>query len=415
SEIFDQIAAFAGYGFNKSHAAAYALIAYQTAYLKAHYPVEFLAASMTYDMGNTDKLNVFRQELQAARLPLLGPDINRSETTFSVEKTEDGYGVRFALAAIKNVGAAAMDALVAERRGKGAFKDLSDFANRVDARVANKRLLENLARAGAFDSLLNNRARLHENVDAVLRHATAAAQDRGSNQVSLFAASGGADLSELRLRDRPEWPPLERLGHEFEALGFYLSAHPLDSYGRTLERLGVVPVERLAATIAQQRGDAARVKVAGVVVSAKLRTSARGNRFAFVALTDQSGVFEITVFSEVLAQTRDLLEAGTPVLISANATIEDDAVKLLAQRIEALDKAVEQTAAGMLIHIRDNHAIAGLSGLMGQQKRGRGMVKIVVDTAEREVVIPLPESYQISAATRAAVKSLPGVVEVQEI
>jgi len=323
--------------------------------------------------------------------------------------------VRFALAAIKNVGAAAMDALVAERRGKGAFKDLSDFANRVDARVANKRLLENLARAGAFDSLLNNRARLHENVDAVLRHATAAAQDRGSNQVSLFAASGGADLSELRLRDRPEWPPLERLGHEFEALGFYLSAHPLDSYGRTLERLGVVPVERLAATIAQQRGDAARVKVAGVVVSAKLRTSARGNRFAFVALTDQSGVFEITVFSEVLAQTRDLLEAGTPVLISANATIEDDAVKLLAQRIEALDKAVEQTAAGMLIHIRDNHAIAGLSGLMGQQKRGRGMVKIVVDTAEREVVIPLPESYQISAATRAAVKSLPGVVEVQEI
>ena len=151
------------------------------------------------------------------------------------------------------------------------------------------------------------------------------------------------------------------------------------------------------------------------MVSAKLRTSARGNRFAFVALTDQSGVFEITVFSEVLAQTRDLLEAGTPVLISANATIEDDAVKLLAQRIEALDKAVEQTAAGMLIHIRDKHAIAGLSGLMGQQKRGRGMVKIVVDTAEREVVIPLPESYQISAATRAAVKSLPGVVEVQEI
>ena len=121
------------------------------------------------------------------------------------------------------------------------------------------------------------------------------------------------------------------------------------------------------------------------------------------------------MFSEVLAQTRDLLEAGTPVLISANATIEDDAVKLLAQRIEALDKAVEQTAAGMLIHIRDNHAIAGLSGLMGQQKRGRGMVKIVVDTAEREVVIPLPESYQISAATRAAVKSLPGVVEVKEI
>lgn len=415
SEIFDQIAAFAGYGFNKSHAAAYALIAYQTAYLKAHYPVQFFAASMTYDMGNTDKLNVFRQELQATGLKLLGPDINRSEARFAVEKTADGFAVRFALAAIKNVGEAAMTALISERRANGPFADVNDFANRIDARVANKRLLENLAKAGAFDRLLDNRARVFENAETVLRHANAAAQDRGSNQVNLFAAGGGAALSELRLRDRPEWPPLERLRNEFEALGFYLSAHPLDSYGRTLERLGAVPFERLAATVAAQRGTAARVKIAGVVVASKLRTSARGNRFAFVSLTDQSGVFEVTVFSEVLASARDMLEAGTPLLITANADLEDDTVKLLAQRIEALDQAVDRTSAGMLIHVKDDQVLPPLASLMADQKRGRGTVKIIVDAADKEVVIPLPDLYQISSATRAAVKSLPGIVDVQEI
>ncbi len=415
SEIFDQMAAFAGYGFNKSHAAAYALIAYQTAYLKAHYPVEFLAASMTYDMGNTDKLNVFRQELQSAGLKLLGPDINRSEARFSVEKTADGYAVRFALAAIKNVGEAAMTALIEERQAKGAFVDINDFANRIDARVANKRLLENLAKAGAFDVLLGNRARVFDNVENVLRHANAATQDRGSKQVSLFAAGSAAGLSDLRLRDRPEWPPLERLRNEFEALGFYLSAHPLDSYGRTLERLGVVPFERLTATVAGSRDAAVRIKIAGVVVSSKLRTSSRGNRFAFISLTDQSGVFEITVFSEVLASARDMLDPGTALLITANATIEEESVKLLAQKIEALDEAVDRTSAGMLIHVKDTGVLSPLAALIGDQKRGRGTVKIIVDAADKEVVIPLPELYQISSATRAAVKSLPGIVDVQEI
>lgn len=415
SEIFDQMAAFADYGFNKSHAAAYALIAYQTAYLKAHYPVEFLAASMTYDMGNTDKLNVFRQELQSAGLKLLGPDINRSEARFSVEKTADGYAVRFALAAIKNVGEAAMTALIEERQAKGAFVDINDFANRIDARVANKRLLENLAKAGAFDVLLGNRARVFDNVENVLRHANAATQDRGSKQVSLFAAGSAAGLSDLRLRDRPEWPPLERLRNEFEALGFYLSAHPLDSYGRTLERLGAVPFERLTATVAGSRDAAVRIKIAGVVVSSKLRTSSRGNRFAFISLTDQSGVFEITVFSEVLASARDMLDPGTALLITANATIEEESVKLLAQKIEALDEAVDRTSAGMLIHVKDTGVLSPLAALIGDQKRGRGTVKIIVDAADKEVVIPLPELYQISSATRAAVKSLPGIVDVQEI
>ncbi len=220
SGIFDQIAAFAGYGFNKSHAAAYALVAYQTAYLKANHPVEFLAASMTYDMGNTDKLNTFRQELQKLRIPLLPPDINRSRRDFAVEPRPDGsMAIRYALAAVKNVGGAAMDALAVARDAGGPFKSLGDFADRADPQHVNKRLLENLVRAGAFDALHPNRAELFESLETVIRHVSAAASERGSSQVNLFAVDGGREPARLRLKDRPDWPPMERLKEEFDALG----------------------------------------------------------------------------------------------------------------------------------------------------------------------------------------------------
>src|SRR3546814_98702 len=194
SYVFDLVDKFAGYGFNKAHSAGYALVAYQTAYLKANYPVEFFAASMTYDMGNTDKLNVFRQELQRLGIALLPPDINRSEADFGVEVTGEGPGdgtpaIRYALAALKNVGANAMAAVVAEREAKGRFKSLADFANRLDARLINKRQVENLACAGAFDSLCPNRAQVFHAAESIVRHASAAASELDSAQVSLF---GGA-------------------------------------------------------------------------------------------------------------------------------------------------------------------------------------------------------------------------------
>ncbi|HEX3953244.1 MAG TPA: DNA polymerase III subunit alpha, partial [Stellaceae bacterium] len=262
--IFDQMAKFAGYGFNKSHAAAYALVAYQTAYLKANHPVEFLAASMTLDLGNTDKLNVFRQELTRLGIALLPPDINRSEVTFAVE-TDPKTGkpaIRYALAAVKGVGAQAMADIVAERARKGPFKDLFDLALRLDTKSFNKRQFENLAKAGAFECLNPNRAQTFTAAELLLRQASRAAEERQDGQHSLF---GGADLgfaARPALPVVPDWPPVERLQHEFDAIGFYLSSHPLDPYGKSLERAGILRWVDVPAALAA--GTSSRFRVAGI-------------------------------------------------------------------------------------------------------------------------------------------------------
>ena len=228
SEIFDLVDKFAGYGFNKSHAAAYALVSYQTAYLKANYPVEFMAASMTHDMQNTDKLGLFRRELDRLKAPLLPPDVNRSEVIFDVEDTgKDGLGVRYALSAIRNVGKPAAAAIVAARQD-GPFKDLADFADRLDASRTNKRAIETLARAGAFDSVDPDRARVFKGAEVIVRTAQAAAEERTSNQTNLFGDATAAPA--LRLPETGQWTEAEALGYELDAIGMYLSAHPLDAF-----------------------------------------------------------------------------------------------------------------------------------------------------------------------------------------
>jgi|TARA_R110002051_G_scaffold322859_1_gene414581 DNA polymerase III subunit alpha len=415
SEIFDQIAAFAGYGFNKSHAAAYALVAYHTAYLKANYPVEFLAASMTYDMNNTDKLNVFRQEIQRLGIDLLGPDINKSFVDFVPEIGPNGeLAIRYALTAIKNVGESAMEALIKERTENGPYKSINEFASRIDGSVVNKRLMENLVRAGGFDCLTMNRGQLFESVEKIMRHANAAAAERSSDQVSMFGGSAGEPEPDIALADRLDWPAMERLKEEFDAIGFYLSAHPLDAYGASLERLGVVRSDQIVATV-KAKGNSARIILAGIVVGSRVRTSSRGNRYAFVQLTDQAGVTEVTVFSEVLAVNRDLLEAGQSLLVKADAKIEDEGIRLTVSRIEALDKAVSGTAAGLKIYLRDQDPIPHICEMISKEKPGRGKVKLVVDTDHEEVEVALARTYTISPNFRAAIKSLPGIVDARDI
>ena len=415
SEIFDQIAAFAGYGFNKSHAAAYALVAYHTAYLKANYPVEFLAASMTYDMNNTDKLNVFRQEIQRLGIDLLGPDINKSFVDFVPEVGPEGeLAIRYALTAIKNVGEGAMEALIKERTENGPYKSISEFASRIDGSVVNKRLMENLVRAGGFDCLTQNRAQLFESVEKIMRHANAAAAERSSDQVSLFGGPSAESEPDIALADRLDWPAMERLKEEFDAIGFYLSAHPLDAYGASLERLGVVRSDQIVATV-KAKGNSARINIAGIVVGSRIRTSSRGNRYAFVQLTDQAGVTEVTVFSEVLAVSRELLEAGQSVLVKADAKIEDEGIRLTVSRIEALDKSVSGTAAGLKIYLRDKDPIPHICEMISKEKPGRGKIKLVVDTDNEEVELALGKTYSISPNFRAAIKSLPGIVDARDI
>ncbi len=423
--IFDQMAKFAGYGFNKSHAAAYALLAYQTAYLKANYPVEFLAASMTLDLGNTDKLNVFRQELDRLGIRLLPPDINRSDVTFAVEtptlpspangggKNNGKPAIRYALAAVKGVGAQAMSELIAERTARGRFKDLADFSRRLDAKSFNRRQFENLAKAGAFDSLNPNRAQTFVAAEQLLRHASLAAEERDSRQESLFAAIDPAFGPRPSLPLVTDWPPVERLQHEFAAIGFYLSSHPLDPYGKSLERAGIVRYGDLAAGLAANPTN--RFRLAGIVVGRKERTSGRGNRFAFVQMSDSSGTFEVTLFSDVLREARALLDSGQPLVVTVDVRSEEDSLRLAAQKFEPLDTVVAHAAAGLRVFVGEPGALPSLKSVIARQAGGRGRITVVLGLPSREVEIAIPGSFKVDPRTRAAVKSLPGIIDVHDI
>jgi DNA polymerase-3 subunit alpha len=414
-QIFDQMAKFAGYGFNKSHAAAYGLVAYQTAYLKANYPVEFLAASMTLDLGNTDKLNHFRQELSRLGIALLPPDINRSDVAFSVEadpKTGKP-AIRYALAAVKGVGQQAMRELVAERAAHGPYKDVFDFARRLDTKSFNRRQFENLVKAGAFECLNPNRAQSFAAADLLLRQASRAAEERVTKQENLFAGVDPGFAARPSLPVVADWPPVERLQHEFDAIGFYLSSHPLDPYAKSQERAGVLRWVDLPVALAAN--GSTRFRLAGIVIGKKERTSARGNRFAFVQLSDNSGAFEVTVFSEVLAQTRGVLEGGQPLVVTVDVRREEENLRLTVQKIEPLDTIVAQAAAGLRIFVAEAEALPRLKSVISREAGGRGRVTIVLDLPSREIEMALPGGFRIDPKIRAAVKSLPGIIDVHDI
>ena len=413
SQIFDQVNMFAGYGFNKSHAAAYALVAYQTAYFKANYPVEFLAASMTLDITNTDKLNLFRQELQRLDFEVLGPDINASAADFRVEKAADGRdGVRYALAAVKNVGDAAMRLLVEQRIKGGPFKSIADFAERVDSKAVNKRLMENLARAGAFDRLEANRRKVFEGVESILRHASAAAQDRDSNQIGLFGGEE-APMPAITLVEVSDWSPIDRMKEEFDAIGFYLSGHPLDAYTKSLEMIKARPSADII-----RSGNPGPVKMAGTVIGMKERTSGKGNRYAFVQLSDATGIFEIMVFSELLAVARALFEVGTSLFIKASVQFEGETPRFTANSVEPLDKVAARAQCGLSLTIRAEAPLAAIKEALEDANcgRGKGEVRVVavLDTGEK-VGVKLKGGFAITPETLLQIRSIPGIEDIQEL
>jgi DNA polymerase-3 subunit alpha len=413
--VFDLMEKFSGYGFNKSHSAPYALIAYQTAYLKANYPVEFLAASMTLDMGNTDKLNQFRQEASRFGIALLPPDVNRSAVAFAVESDpKTGKpAIRYALAAVKGVGPQAMHELAAERVRNRPFKDLFDFARRLDTRSFNRRQFENLVKAGAFDGLNPNRAQSFAAAELLLRQASRAAEERETRQENLFAGIDQGFAARPALPVVADWEPVERLQNEFDAIGFYLSSHPLDPYGKSLERAGILRWADLPAALAAN--GATRFRLAGIVIGKKERTSARGNRFAFVQLSDTSGAFELTLFSEVLGQTRALLEGGQPLIVTVDVRREEENLRLTVQKIEPLDTVVAHAAAGLRIFVGEAEALPRLKSVIAREAGGRGRVTVVLDLPGREIEVALPGGFRVDPRIRAAVKSLPGIVDVHDI
>jgi DNA polymerase-3 subunit alpha len=412
NEIFDQVNKFAGYGFNKSHAAAYALVAYHTAYMKANFPYEFMAASMTLDLSNTDKLNAYRQELDRLGVKLKTPDINKSETYFKVERDANGKAtaIRYALAALKNVGQAAMQTIIDERTKGGPFKSINDFASRIDAHQVNKRQMENMIRSGVFDTLEPNRKKLFQGLEVIMGEASAQTAERASNQIGLF---GGDDqpVQAIRLPDVADWPPMERLKEEFDAIGFFLSAHPLDSYGKSLERLDVTPYSAILA-----RGQSGNFTLAGTVMSKKERISQKGNRYAFLSCSDASGAFEVTLFSEILSASAELLVPGQPVLIKATAQFEGETARLTAQSVKALDKLAAQTAAGLKVTVIDDKPLGQLAQVLNGAKRGRGKVTILARTPHHETTIALKDNpVSVTPELLHALNAIPGVVEVQEV
>ncbi|WP_025061148.1 DNA polymerase III subunit alpha [Sulfitobacter guttiformis] len=418
-EVFDLLEKFANYGFNKSHAAAYAVVSYQTAWLKANHPVEFMAGVMNCDIHLTDKLAVYFEEVRKRlELPYVPPCVNRSDATF---KVADGALV-YALGALKNVGVEAMKLIVEARKVEGAekpFVTLFDLARRVDLKRVGKRPLEMLARSGAFDVLDSNRARVFAALDALVGYSAAIHEQKASNQVSLFGEAGD-DLPEPRMMPCDDWRAAERLTEEFKAIGFYLSGHPLDDYMGPLKRKGVMTLDEL---LVKAQGGPLVAKLAGVVAGRQERKSARGNRFAFAQLSDTTGAYEVTLFSDTLELCRDHLETGAKVVISVEATLESDQLKLLGRGVTPIDIAVADAGGmGLRIFIETSAAIAAVSAVLEGARKGatipsKGPVVLcLMDPAlPGEVEVDLCAQFPVTPQIKGAIRSLGGVLEVEEI
>jgi DNA polymerase-3 subunit alpha len=409
--IFDLLERFAEYGFNKSHAAGYALVAYQTAYMKANYPVEFLAASMTLDMGNTDKLAEFRAEAERLGIKVEPPSINRSHVDFEV----DGNTIIYALAALKGVGAQAVKEIVAARADRK-FADLADFADRINPRAVNKRVLESLAQAGAFDAFEPSRARVFPAMDAVLARAQRAHDSAVIGQNELFG--GGGQREPVALPQAEPWLPAERLRREYDAIGFFLSGHPLDDYAAALKKLRVQSWAEFSRAV---KNGATAGKVAGTVVARQERRTRTGSKMGIIGLSDPTGHYEAVIFSEGLAEHRELLEPGTAVLLFLSAEVQGDEVRARIQSVEPLDAAAANLNKGLRVFLRNETPIEAVAKRLESVPRnatanGDGEVSMVLMLAQgTEVEVKLPGRFKVSPQIAGAIKAVPGVVQVEAL
>ncbi|MEA2974618.1 MAG: polymerase subunit alpha, partial [Alphaproteobacteria bacterium] len=424
--IFELLAKFADYGFNKSHAAAYAMVSYHTAYMKTHYPVEFLAASMTLDMSNTDKLSEFRAEAQRLGIKVEAPNVNRSGATFEVS---DGT-IYYALAGLKGVGAQAVE-LIVEARKDGLFTSPADFAARVNPRAINKRVIESLAAAGAFDVLDSNRARVFAGAEAILAACQRSHEAATMGQNDMFG--GAADAPAIMLPQVEPWLPAERLRREYDAIGFFLSGHPLDDYATALKRLRVQSWAEFSRAV---KTGATAGKVAATVVSRMERRTKTGNKMGIIGLSDPTGHFEAVLFSEGLAQYRDILEPGAAVLMQLGAELQGEDVRARVLHAEPLDAAAAKTQKGLRIFLRDTKPLDSIvRRLLGPEAapqgslarnpapkqpavggNGDGDVSLVLMLdLETEVEMKLPGRFRVSPQIAGAIKAVSGVVDVQTV
>jgi DNA polymerase-3 subunit alpha len=405
--VFDLMARFADYGFNKSHSAAYSMIAYHTAYLKVNYPAEFMAALMTLDLGDTDKLTLYAQEVGKMGLQLLPPDINYSKPYFSVEETEKGKAVRYALAGLKGVGAHAMHDLVTEREKTGKFKDLHDFVQRVNAQSFSKKQLEVLSSAGAFDCFGHTRAAMHQAADYLMRRIQRRVNEASSGQVSLFASAPQIGAEEaLNMPDTPEWPALDKLQQEFSAVGFYLSAHPVDSYKEFLSKKNYNSYRQIVTS----KPSMTSAKIAGVVIKKVEKRSDRG-RFAFVTISDQTGVYDVTVYTEPLLQYRDFIVPGKLLAITVDVQWREEEPRFIVRSMQPLDQLIAKSINQVNIRASLNADLEKLAKFLSGCEQGSMKVCLDVPLKDQEGVatITLPSGLRIQEPDLQALRKMSGI------
>ncbi len=419
-DIFDLMAKFASYGFNKSHAAVYALIAYRTAYLKAHYPLEFMAASMNLDISNVDKLNFFKQDLEKSNFKILLPDINKSFATFEVDEamTNDGVvtGVRYALGAIKGIGLEVMKEIVKERGANGAFLSIEDFASRINPSWVNRRQVENLAKAGVFDTLESNRQKVFQGAEKILSWAQAVFEQRESNQIQLFNSEDmiQSQKAYFFLSDVQDQSSLEKLKDEYDVVGFFLSAHPFEMYKASLKRLNIVPFVKLMSGARKQGGT--KFSVAGTVISRGFRRTKDGRPFGIIGLSDPTGNLEVTFFSEEVENVREVAALGEHVFININVKTSQKSEDLLfiGESCVLLESVLSTVDVCLDITLSGSGSLNQLQQTIGNMKPGRGIIHLVVmpDDADFVARIGLTGKYTISSEFTDKINGLTDVVKV---
>ncbi|MBK6704354.1 MAG: DNA polymerase III subunit alpha [Caulobacteraceae bacterium] len=412
SHIFDLVEEFAGYGFNKSHAAAYAVVAYQTAYLKAHYLVDFMAASMSLDLSNSDNLASFVQDAKRVNVPILPPDLNASEADFNVERMEDGgLGVRYALGAVRNVGLAAMESVVSERKRGGKFKALYDFAERIDSKAINRRQLENLAKAGALDTMEPDRARALAACEIIAAYAQRVAEERASSQASLF----GAEEPSARpaFPKAPAWSAQDRLDAERESVGFYLSGHPLsDFFIDAGDRYS-----SYADILEEGETEPRAYMMAGVVRRVQYRPAMSGGTLAFVSMSDPTGDFEGMIMPENVQAARDVIEVGKAFGFRGRVRWRDGDMKLAADSFEPVEAAEARIGEDLRIVLKEGAPLdllaQTLSALPKAQPGEARPLHLVLQLKDgRQIELNTKRVASGSPAARAALKAARGVERV---
>jgi DNA polymerase-3 subunit alpha len=412
--LFDLIDKFAGYGFNKSHAAAYALLAYQTAWLKAHHPEEFYAASMCYDMAQTDKLCIFVDDMRRMGVTICGPDINKSDAEFDVEETPEGLAVRYALAALKSVGEGAMERLIVERSTNGPFKSIDDLATRVDPRLINKRQLETLAASGTFDAFDANRAGIHAVAETILAVAARTHEGKTSGQHGLFGAEDVAGDA-IKLPAGTRWTMAQAMEQEKEAFGFYFSAHPVDRHTHLARMHGARQYVALTELNIPEDGTRAGATMAVLVEDARWRTSARGKRYMMATVSDASGQFIATCFDDSVAA--DLEEAARCggcglVTVELDRRPGEETPRVSIKRIQPFEGLASTARFTIEAKVADAAGFAALSGLLAHHRGARGEVRARVPVDGGEATMLLGRDFLLDMELVETIQAIPGITDV---